>query len=60
MSTFKNFLADDSGAVSVEYGFAIMFAGVIATALLTQIRTEVSDTFTGISVTLGNQVANVK
>ena len=60
MPSFKSFLADDSGAVSVEYGFAIMFAGVIATLLLTQIRTEVSDTFTGISNRLNNQVSNVK
>ncbi len=60
MLTFKKFLADESGAVSVEYGFAIMFAGVIATLLLGQVRTEVSDSFTSISNKLSDQMNNVK
>jgi Flp pilus assembly pilin Flp len=43
------FLADEAGAVSVEYGFAILFAAGIATAILGVIKNEVSSSFNKIS-----------
>ena len=45
----KRFVADESGAVSVEYGFAILFAAGIATTILGLVRNEVSSSFTAIS-----------
>lgn len=45
-----SFVSDETGAVSVEYGFAVMFAGIVAGTLMSTARDEVSDAFDIIGV----------
>ena len=52
MLKLKSFLADESGAVSVEYGFAIVFAAAIASVILTQLQNEVSTAFQAVDTKL--------
>jgi pilus assembly protein Flp/PilA len=53
---FGRFISDESGAVSVEYGFAILFAAGIATAILGVIKSEVSSSFNKISDRLDSAI----
>jgi Flp pilus assembly pilin Flp len=53
------FVRDESGAVSVEYGFAILFAAGIATTILTLVRDEVSSAFTLISNRLESRANSI-
>ncbi len=58
MTKFKNFLADESGAVSIEYGFAILFAGAIAVAILGTVRNQVNNAFSTLSTRIQTQMNN--
>jgi Flp pilus assembly pilin Flp len=58
MSTFKSFLADESGAVSIEYGFAVLFAGAIAVAILGTVRNQVQNAFNSLNNRIQNQMNN--
>jgi len=56
MLKLKSFLADESGAVSVEYGFAIVFAAAIASVILTQLQNEVSTAFQAVDTKLTKKI----
>ncbi len=58
MTKFKSFLADESGAVSIEYGFAILFAGAIAVAILSTVRNQVNGAFSTLQTRIQAQMNN--
>ncbi len=58
MRNVVNFLSDDSGAVSIEYGFAILFASGIAIAILGTVRTQVTTAFNTLNARIQNQMNN--
>ncbi len=58
MSDLKSFLSDESGAVSIEYGFAILFASGIAIAILSTVRTQVTNAFNTMNARIQNQMNN--
>ncbi len=54
-----SFLSDETGAVSVEYGFAVLFAGLVAGSVMTTAKNEVSDSFDFINVRMKSLIDQV-
>jgi Flp pilus assembly pilin Flp len=58
INRLSDFWADESGAVSIEYGFAILFAGAIAVAILGTVRNQVNTAFGTLSTRIQTQMNN--
>lgn len=57
-SRMKSFVADDAGATAIEYA---LIAGIISIAIvasLTNVKTELSTTFTKVGTELKNNASN--